>query len=1089
MCGNFGFLGERAPRDRQTLLPERVLDIYERMGHETEIRGEQAGGGLVTARNQADQTVFVGTKVLNKKRSNLTRSLEKSFASARDKALLKGHRPAESVITGMWHYRYSTSSPPSIGETHWHEWTPAREVSVWRVESGKWIRRKENVNHRITHNGDFSAWRIFDRPIDYTTLGWWLERVLHTPNTTTGDSPKIAGMMDLLVTQGMWEASVRLAYQLEIVGSIEAAFDGQLPVKDAPSNAPSQQFLRHCATIFARVWQEHSSAGLLSTQQDLSCFKAQIVAISKRFSRSPWPEEKRVSFVKAVVDAFLHNDVYRATQLFMSKASGSFGLAAASTLSKKHLILCAQGQPMAVGFNLSEAYMVYASERAAVNAVLAGLPEAYCLELDQNVGEVAKVGTDHIYIHSMADGQELPDSTLEKRWVAVQNNPHIHRPSAESKDPVASDIQAIPKALKSIDAAWSDPASLNCQSAEHLIDLFIAKVKGFEERRKKAIKAGLSGNLNRSKTIDLLITGIENSLWLGERFAQDLSILFPLLQVEALSANQVLRGLKHSPQSLSLGEGSIVLAISHSGQTFPTLQATHALNTLYQQGVIGGLFILTGERNTLMGAALSNASIAEARAEAGAEAGEEAATQKQNFEQRIFTTGSCQRTAEPATLAVAATQETLTEILFYVAKRTRQAFPVSNPLGMTLSLESLRALDAIKIDFIDRSVVAIAGTTANGTAVKSASHQKLIESGRRWARHVTETPLAWGIHALYVFVVLGWAVPFGQVLSVTHLILKGILFPLGLANNAPLLALLYPLLSLVDIGIAIFGPWLWTIALRCAQGRKLFARTGKRMLVIGDVPWVYKLLNAYVSKLMSLSYGIASLEVHGADPQDHMLHEFGHRLSRGALVFLGVPDGRRTLEQKHDEAAVIMTSKQSDGVRNWGVGPEIVALGHNPEIRRQGFDDAIILSSKIEPTQIEESIADQQVKIEELRESRFSSFERLLASYVFFWAIAQKVTSFPLLRYQHWKSQSRTRIATTAAPVSGINQPYRQLSQEVSTRQIEEEYNRIVRGCFRPEKPTFHKMGHQVASPIAKNSAKNLLRRKPKGQMVRRSLR
>jgi hypothetical protein len=35
--------------------------------------------------------------------------------------------------------------------------------------------------------------------------------------------------------------------------------------------------------------------------------------------------------------------------------------------------------------------------------------------------------------------------------------------------------------------------------------------------------------------------------------------------------------------------------------------------------------------------------------------------------------------------------------------------------------------------------------------------------------------------------------------------------------------------------------------------------------------------------------------------------------------------------------------------------------------------------------------------------------------------LAKKVASFPFLRYQYWKSQSRTRIATTAAPVSGIN--------------------------------------------------------------------
>jgi hypothetical protein len=161
--------------------------------------------------------------------------------------------------------------------------------------------------------------------------------------------------------------------------------------------------------------------------------------------------------------------------------------------------------------------------------------------------------------------------------------------------------------------------------------------------------------------------------------------------------------------------------------------------------------------------------------------------------------------------------------------------------------------------------------------------------------------------------------------------------------------------------------------------------------------------------------------VHGANPQDEMVHIFGHRLVRGTLVLLGVPDGRRSQMQKNDQDAVIMTGKQADGVRNICVGPEVIALGHNPEISQKGFSDAIILSSTVDAQIAEQVPVDQQAVIEELRESRFSAFERLLASYVLFWAFAKQVSSFPLLRYQHWKSQSRTKIATTAAPVSKVS--------------------------------------------------------------------
>ena len=133
----------------------------------------------------------------------------------------------------MWHYRYATSgTAPSELETHWHEWMSARNEEVWQFANGEWLRQEKNVNHRITHNGDFETWKLFGKEIDTATLGLWLEKVLHTPNATQGDSPKIAGMMDLLITQGMWLPSLRLAYQQTIATSLEAAFDGLHPTAE-----------------------------------------------------------------------------------------------------------------------------------------------------------------------------------------------------------------------------------------------------------------------------------------------------------------------------------------------------------------------------------------------------------------------------------------------------------------------------------------------------------------------------------------------------------------------------------------------------------------------------------------------------------------------------------------------------------------------------------------------------------------------------------------------------------------------------------------------------------------------------------------
>jgi len=106
MCGNFGFLGKRIPSDDKALLPARVVEVFQQMGRETEIRGEQAGGGLVLARDKEDRVVIiVAKKILNQKRGNLTQSLEATFAAVRHQAVLKGIKPLASVVMGVWHYR------------------------------------------------------------------------------------------------------------------------------------------------------------------------------------------------------------------------------------------------------------------------------------------------------------------------------------------------------------------------------------------------------------------------------------------------------------------------------------------------------------------------------------------------------------------------------------------------------------------------------------------------------------------------------------------------------------------------------------------------------------------------------------------------------------------------------------------------------------------------------------------------------------------------------------------------------------------------------------------------------------------------
>jgi len=259
-CGNFGFIAEQEEVCANELLSRRGIERFQIMGHETEVRGEQAGGGLVVASDSSGHVRFVGHKVVNKRRKNLTYHLESAFARKRRQAARAGYRPLGSSTTAAWHYRFGTSGPPSVLETHWHEWCPARIDRVWQKINGRWTMKRHNINHRITHNGDFDGFLFFDKLVDYEKLGFWLERVLHCPNKTIGDSPKIAGMMDLLTCKGNWYAAVRLGYQMAIARDVSASFGGQAPSRSAPDTAPSSMVLEKWAAIFENCFLDFAQA-------------------------------------------------------------------------------------------------------------------------------------------------------------------------------------------------------------------------------------------------------------------------------------------------------------------------------------------------------------------------------------------------------------------------------------------------------------------------------------------------------------------------------------------------------------------------------------------------------------------------------------------------------------------------------------------------------------------------------------------------------------------------------------------------------------------------------------------------------------
>jgi hypothetical protein len=146
----------------------------------------------------------------------------------------------------------------------------------------------------------------------------------------------------------------------------------------------------------------------------------------------------------------------------------------------------------------------------------------------------------------------------------------------------------------------------------------------------------------------------------------------------------------------------------------------------------------------------------------------------------------------------------------------------------------------------------------------------------------------------------------------------------------------------LDAALFIFLPAISTCCLRLLQGRPVLARIkGKRSLVIADVPFVHQLLEIYVSKLFSLSYGIAGIEVHGANPADHFVHRFTHRVARGVMLAFGRQDGRLCSQTKV-ESWNLMAMLQARTIMNMGTGPEVLTVGHN-SYRNGLMDTAIVL--------------------------------------------------------------------------------------------------------------------------------------------------
>ncbi|MFN9619348.1 MAG: hypothetical protein ACK55X_06515 [Synechococcaceae cyanobacterium] len=645
-CGNFGVITVPEAPLQGDLLPGAVLRLYERMGKETELRGSQAGGGLMLTRDRDGSPRFIGHKILNAKRGDLTASLEAGFRRRRRLARLAGSRCDPATLLACWHYRFGTSGPPAVQETHWLQWLPARRRPIYTPGLQGWTRNQQLVQNRITHNGDFEAFAIGNSEVDVLSeLGGWLENALQQPAPGVVDSARIAALMDLMICQGDWQAAARWGYLATLA-----------PFPEVPPAA--------CFEAWGKLFE---NAFLRASQGPAELAAALLPALRADPVAGRHDRDSLEIWIGVSVRAFLENDTAAAVQQFMQRARGSFGLAVVSTLQSDRVVLSSLGQPISIGVDSHRRLGVYASESAAVGAALAEGGGGWRLDLDQNAGEIAILRSSGLTLHSLSLGRELGVEELASR----RSSSAPPRPSAVTlrlpppqrqlrRDPVAADIAEIPALLWRLHNDWQNPGSANRQSAEALAQLLLAKAVNVSEKERLLERAGLAPSLARSADVDLLITGVENSLWLGEQFGADLAALMPQLSVRTESANTVLALLQNSIESLGLARQSIVLVISHSAQTFASRQVMEACDLLVRTGVIRDFFLLVGEAESLVGSPLL----------ANHRPGE-------SFSRRLFCSGAGRRSAEPATITAVAIQQTLAELLFQLAQQLQRGCPAA----------------------------------------------------------------------------------------------------------------------------------------------------------------------------------------------------------------------------------------------------------------------------------------------------------------------------------------------------------------------------------------------------------------------------
>jgi len=803
-----------------------------------------------------------------------------------------------------------------------------------------------------------------------------LENVLETPLPCTVDSAAIAGMIDLLRTQGSFALSLRYAVCLtlsnskvetdpavpypthaeyeEIAKIFESSLqdvlnasnnnnsndddNGMITLEDISSNSDRRAWLvsiiveRLRVQLDATLPRGNATNFLDGSFRRLQRGGPSAMATLAKFVSSDAEDEELALFIRATVDAFFDNDLLHSTRIFLEDAKGSFGIMVSSSIdAHRQVCFAARGQTMSIAFYPRKGLICYGSEQAAVKAGL---------NYENPGGSLVHSSFDEGHNAVRLDLDDLGGEIALLDWgYACDAEPAISPPNrnlqVEKLMNGSVNVVLLQQSMNAQTNQLSKRLTLleNNEFIEPLLDdvddPVLADIRDIPRVCNAIQQDWRTVGLNRMTAWNLancirerMKGRVDGSI---QSHGAQIDILVTGCEVSLWVAEQFVSDLQKSFPYLFIRAVSSNKLLGLFGQElvmpctgFPYSQKTMDIKNSPIVMIIshsGGTFGPLACSNLLQS---FSSSIFAVTSEWDTQVGKQLRSMYSDdlLSSRIFSTGVGVRPAEPCSVSVVATHQLLTNIFEHICVSIISEPTFRHVSGAVITELDLQILERCNQENI-RALEEIVCVDKHGGELherRCKTEVELRSAGDLWADHILEVPKAYIMSFIYIMatVTSGWP------------LVCGLATACGLRSSD----WGFYITRFLDACLYFWLPQINIMILRLVQGRNLRHRMVGRTVVIGDCPWVAQSADAFLSKIFACSYSIAGLNVLHGNPADHLVHRHTHRVVRGTLLVCGRPDGRLPALTSL-EASTCLSVNQASSIQSIGGTCESITIGHN----------------------------------------------------------------------------------------------------------------------------------------------------------------